>query len=275
MKKFILMLLSSGLFLSNVSSLIVEVPNLDKFEKAVENIDQQTLVMFDVDDTLIIPKDLILQYSARYKMSEYAKEALEKAKVDSCKMYGNEDLHSEIFAKTEFEIVNPKVIGIINSLKKRNIKTIAFTKMHTGRYGVIPSLEDWRIEQLKKLKLDFSGSFSQFKELKLLENIAAKPLFKQGVLCADNLDKGPALSLFLKRVGLKPSKVIFIDDNLKFLQSVEEALKSLRIEFIGFHYTEVANRAVVINEDVAKFQLTHLFKTGEWLRDSEVLECVK
>lgn len=41
------------------------------------------------------------------------------------------------------------------------------------------------------------------------------------------------------------------------------------IEFIGFHYKDVENRRRIVNEHLAKFQLMHLARNGEWLNDQE------
>lgn len=146
--------------------------------------------------------------------------------------------------------------------------------MATGPLGTIPSMEDWRLEQLRKHNIDFSSAFPKFPELKInsLATCGKPSLFKQGLLCANRLEKGPVLIAFLESVEWKPSKVLFLDNRLDYLQSVEKSLESTGIEFIGFYYSDVDDRPCIVNEDVVKFQIMHLAKTGVWLSDHEALE---
>lgn len=89
------------------------------------------------------------------------------------------------------------------------------------------------------------------------------------MLCANKQDKGPVFVAFLEAIQWKSRQVIFIDNRLDYLKSVEAALDGTGIEFIGFHYKDVENSPRIVNEHLAKFQLMHLAKTGEWLSDQE------
>lgn len=273
MKKLLITLIAC---FTQLSALIIEAPNLDRFEETLKTIDQQSLVLFDVDETLIIPKDSILNPNARGIWKLYAKETIENPEIVPPGKYDNDYLFSKVLFKIEYEVVDPKVIEIIRSLQRQGIKTCAFTKMFVGTFGVIPSMEDWRIAHLKKHQIDFSGAFPQFPELRIdVSSTRIPSIFKQGVLCANKQDKGPVLAAFLKAIQLKPSQVIFIDNRLDYLQSVEAALQDMRVEFIGFHYRDVESRPHHVDEEIAKFQLMHLATQGEWLSDEIVLNILK
>ena len=270
MQKILFTLFTSCLLFTQLSALIIEAPNLNRFEETLETIDQQSLVLFDVDETLLIPKDLILNPYAREAWNQYAKETIENPEIVPPGKYDDEYFFGQVLAKIEYEVVDPKVAEIIRSLQRRNIKTIAFTRMPVGSLGVIPSMEDWRIEHLKKHQFDFSPAFPQFPEIKInVLSTGISSLFKQGMLCANKQDKGPVFTAFLDAIQWKPSQVVFIDNRLDYLKSVEIALEGTGIEFIGFHYRDVENRPRIVNEHLAKFQLMHLAKTGEWLGDQE------
>lgn len=265
-------LLASCLFFTQLKAIIIEAPNLNLFEETLQTIDQQSLVLFDVDETLLVPKDLILNLYAKNEWNQYFKETFENpAIVPSGYDYRN--LSGQIFSKMEYEVVTPKVLELVRSLQLRNIKTIAFTKMPIGSLGMISSMEDWRIEHLKKHQFDFSSAFSQFQEIKINVSSTGIPcLFKKGVLCANKQHKGPVLTAFLEAIQWKPAQIIFIDNRLDYLQSVEKALEGTDIKFIGFYYREVENRPYIVNEELARFQLLHLARTGKWLNDQEAAE---
>ncbi len=276
MKKNILILLALLLFITKISAIIVETPNLELFENALENIDQETLVLFDVDETLIVPKDLIMRSPVRDIFREIAKETINNPDIVDIEKYGKDYFLGQVLSKVKYEIVDPKIVTIIEALHKRKIKTIAFTKMFIGTCGAIPAMEDWRFIQLKDLNIDFSSAFPLFQKIEIepLDKMIRPALFKQGILCANGQDKGPVLIGFLRNIDWVPSKVLFIDDRLDYLLNVEESLSNIGIEFVGFHYTAVESFPDIVDRDVARFQLMHLAKTGEWLSDREAAELI-
>ena len=77
MKKLMITLLTSYLFFTELRAIIIEAPNLNRFEETLKTIDQQSLVLFDVVETLLLPKDLILNPYAREIWNKYAKEPIE------------------------------------------------------------------------------------------------------------------------------------------------------------------------------------------------------
>lgn len=276
MKGFVIMLLASCSLLVQASAIIVEAPNLERFENEIQNVDEHSLVLFDVDDTLLISKDLVLRRSSREIWNKCRKEILCNPALVSQEKNANGFLIGQIFSKMEYEVVDPKVIDIIDSLQKKGIRTIALTNMATGKIGTINAMEDWRVDHLKKHNIDFSLAFPQFKEVSFKVDQSEKfAIFKQGLLCTNAQEKGPVLAAFLETIEWRPSKVLLIDNDLDYLKSVEAALGNLGIEFIGFHYTEMKRRACVVDEDLAKYQIAHLAKTDEWLSDSEALKLVK
>lgn len=253
--------------------IIIETPDLEIFEKELENItDQDSFVLFDVDETLTLSKDRVITYYAKDYWYKLAAEETNNSDI----MNKSEYFLGQILSKVEYELVNPKILSIISSLQKRKIKTIAFTKMNIGQLGVISSMEDWRIDHLKRLGIDFSETFPTLSILKFDVPESAYPsLFKEGVLYSNKQEKGPVLASFLNQIEWKPTKIYFIDNSLDFLKSVENALKKLGIDFIGFHYTEVEENGLNIDEKLVRVQLKHLARTGVWLTEREVKEQFK
>ncbi len=253
-------IISCLLFCSSLCALIIEAPNLTPIEQSLERVDLNTLVLFDVDQTLIKQKDRILQpCKANWDLwNVYARKTLENRDLVPEGKYPKGYLRARILSQMEFIEVDPHFQDLIATLKNRKIKTVAFTRMNTGPYGPIPSMEDWRFNQLKQIGYDFTFSFP---ELQL-------PMFKQGILYANKQDKGPVLLEFLDHIP-KPTKIIFIDDRLDYLQSVETSLAGTGIEFTGFHYTAVEMSLEPADEAIVARQLYYLAKTSNWLSDEQ------
>lgn len=82
------------------------------------------------------------------------------------------------------------------------------------------------------------------------------------------------LKTFLERLGFKPNKVMFMDDSIEQLKSVESAANALGIEFIGFHYIAAETISCEFNEKVGEFQFKNLVEHEEWMSDSDAKKVV-
>jgi len=193
------------------------------------NADKNSLVVFDIVDTLILsdPSD----YNPRLKPA--ANPEFQKVKEDL------EDIAlSKFMLNLKRTLVEKKFQEIIKILQYFSIKTIALSSYLVGSYGAINNLQEWRYNQLNKLDINLSGSFNI--QTLVLNNFATyrgtKPTYYKGILFTNNYSKGEVLSEFLVQMKLKPSIVICIDDNLDYLESLKAAMAKKEIPFQGYHY---------------------------------------
>jgi len=248
---------------------IIPAPTLVPIEAAIKEADRDTLVIFDVDDVLIVAKDQILQ--PQYK------KFLETLNKDIETRYSEKEaqkLWSIIRITYKNELIDPKMVPLIQETQARGIKVIALTNAMTGPFGEIPSLEDWRIEELESFEYVFKNSWNDIKP-KIFSDLKTEDpkrfsLFKAGILFACGVSKGEVLKAFFLYTGLLPKKIIFIDDKKKNLESVETFSNEAKIPFIGFHSIAVAERPKSpLNEKRAKLQFEILEKEHKWLSDEE------
>ena len=62
-------------------------------------------------------------------------------------------------------------------------------------------------------------------------------IFTDGVLLVgEKNSKGLVFEAFLKKIGYTPEKIIFIDDKVKHVQTMEKALAPLAIPYFGYRY---------------------------------------
>lgn len=291
MKKFTFTIFSLLiLFVSAAHATIIETATLKPVKQSLELVDKQTLVIFDVDEVLIVAKDQILLSPYKHQLNVLNKELKAKHNEKEAQV-----LWSIAFKNRKSELVDPAVISIFNTLRAKDIKTILLTNAWTGPFGTIPLLEDWRIQELKNFGIEVDGSFPNtelivFTNLtgiasnKVTSSIANSlsknaqetsriPVFKKGVLFTAERDKGALLKTFLDKVNWHPNKIIFVDDRAKNLDSVQAYCNSAGIQFCGFHYTAVVDRKVLpLNEQRAKFQFEVLEKEKRWLSDQQADE---
>ena len=144
-------------------------------------------------------------------------------------------------ASSPFCLVEDAIPHLIKNLQERQMKIIILTASPVGRIDQIPSIEDWRDIELKRLGIDISDSFSNHSPTVfnlLNRERGLYPLFKNGILLTngDSNTKGNVLKAFLNLLDWKPSKIIFVDDRMTYLNSVEATLSDLGIHHLGIHY---------------------------------------
>lgn len=267
-KYFFQILFGLVILLGKAQCAIIEAPDLTKFEEEIKNIDDRALVVFDVYNTIIVPSDMILRHNAK-PLLEKIDESIQNDKtfIPHYKL-SHAHLKRSVLKSMKFELVDPKFPKIIQELSERGIATIALSDNDTGNLGSIKKLENLKLEHLAQVNIDFKKILSRL-SIPVCENTPDSPVFKDGVLFAEKLQKGKLLAEFLKKTNTTPSKIIFIDDNLGFVESVDTEMKSLGIDTICFHYTQAETLPFRVDEKIAEFQIKNLRQYSDWISDEE------
>lgn len=252
---------------SNLQGAIIEAPSLQVIENELKNLDENSLVVFDIDYTLIVPNDLILKPCGETYFQKRMTE------LRSMGDHGAE-LGSIISLQSKVSIIDDQIFDILKFLKQNHIKTIALSAMPTGKYGIIPNAEDWRINQLHAIGIDFDWAFPDLDTIVLpgFEGKRTSPVFKNGILASAKNPKGKVLIAFLNHINWTPANIIFVDDRMEFINSVENELDKRNIPHLCYHYTAATDKACKFDKKLADFQINYLIKAGQWLSDSKAKE---
>lgn len=209
----------------NLLSEIKTIKSLQEAAGVLQSLDQQALVIFDVDETLIRAsqgcfsfKKLLSDLRFNFDFQEY---------VDS--------IHK---LNTEYFLIESDAPRLIRELQSKGIRVIALTAIYAGPYGIINSLEEWRFKQLYELGIDFSMHNPTHMVLtKLPFRRKSYPVVYKGILVtACSCTKGRALEALIKELVWKPSKVVFFDDQKHHVQSVSKQMSELGISCVAYHY---------------------------------------
>lgn len=125
--------------------------------------------------------------------------------------------------------IEENTISVINDLQKKGVTVIALTARSL-------QLTLRTIEQLQRLGIYFTKTDPY--ECPLVHGHGhGKPgLYINGIIFSGSHSKGEMLVSWLKQSKYRPKKIIFIDDKLKNLESVEQALHQRDYPFIGIRY---------------------------------------
>jgi hypothetical protein len=247
---------------------IIEVIELSDIKQEMSNLGKNDLVAFDVMNVLFVPKDLILQNSHKNDYKAITAELKEKIGLKKFSF-----LESVIIADSKQILFDETVPELIKSLQKNDVKVIALTSSITGKFGRVKNREDLRIKTLKELDIDFTGSFPGLMPITLISKVDGNPYppkFQDGVIFTSGLEKGLILESFLSKVNFIPKKIVFIDNKLRKIQTVEAYCQKNGIEFLGIHFTKTYQKSVdSYNKNVALKQFKVLQSKKIWLSDSE------
>jgi hypothetical protein len=237
---------------------IIVTDDFDYIMKETDTLDSNSLLLFDVDGTLIVPDDAILKHPE-------AKDIFNLLTAG----HTTRDLFREIRLKAPHSLVDSRSISLIQRLQAKNVPVMAFTAAPAKINEQPPG--DWRVEELRNYGFDFTSAFSWCSCLEIPKNARQQhaPLFKSGVLFSSFHPKGDILLIFLQLMGLSFKKVIFVDDEFEHVQSVVTCLAKHGITCIGIHYTAAHKTLVDVNIDQARFQVGYFIEHGIWLSDND------
>lgn len=219
--------------------------------------DPGSLVLFDVDETLIQPTDT-------YLIHEHTPEGVsfrQKLKEDNPDYKDWDEVAGIMLTKTERPLIEPSVLRAINSVKRRGVKVFAITNMNTGPFPLVKKMESWRYAQLKGV--GFEGSEPE--QLFPINGFKKNPVFYRGIIATDTEDKGKVLEVVLDKFGMSPPEIIMFDDTLEYLESVAKVCRDRNIPFEGYHYKGAKFKPW--NEKLVRFQAETLLHKKIWVSD--------
>jgi len=258
---------------NNCFAEIIQANDITIIQKALKSADKDTLVIFDVDDVLLIPKDQILLAQNKKYLEELNSKLEQSVGQENANVF-----YSIIFQQRQNGPVDAKKSEVISGLQAKGIKVLALTNCFTGKFGNIKSMEDWRYGELSKNDYHFDRSWPTLKA-KIFEKTMdnglspksnSNPTFFKGIVFTNSVSKGEALQAFLKYANFTPKKIIFIDDKKKHLETVENITLAHNIPFVGIEYT-VANQIQneSLNTKRADLQYEILENEKKWISDSQ------
>ena len=247
MKKLLLLLSFVSSF--SLNALVVETHHIADILCYID--EPNTLVIFDIDTTLAE-----LEFDAGSDLWFYAmfKRGLEEGKTPEQVVKELMPLWLSIQLVSWLKPIEKVAPFLVKDLQRQGFKTIAITARS------LPSTNR-TIEQLKAIDIDFSVSGLVQEELSLKLDYPCK--HQNGIVFVGLNHKGKVLLTLLDYVGYHPKRVVFIDDKMKNINAVKEAVEARGIEFFGLRYGRLDKKIKQFDLDKANKQLDGFFQNGE------------
>lgn len=246
-----------------------DIHTIESFSDAMpylQDCTAQTLILFDIDDVLINPVDMLARSSTVPAL--FTIKALLRFPHLVLRKHW-ENYYSTMWQQGRWYVIEPMVVDIIKMLKQQSCVVLALSSMETGKFGCIASFPQWRFHLLKKHGFEWTDTLANVVFTSLPAYRQNFPELYNGILCCNQQSKGAVVSALLDFYAYKPSKIIFFEDQKSNLSSVAQIARKRNIPFIGFLYTRGKNGFVQWDEKRALFQLDHLIKHNEWISDQD------
>lgn len=253
----------------NPEIILKEIYNLMPVINLLDVATKDILVVFDIDDVLITPsKEDDVKHPYRNELLQAIIDRVDPKKIPLLK--------SSIFLNSKHILVESKIAEIFESLKSNKIPAIALTAMGTGKFGIINKMHEFRVKQLDGFNLSFkhltplNGEHMILKLAKINRSLETpckgSPMLKSGIIFTSGVDKGMVLEYVFKKYNYYPKTIIFLDDLIENVQSLQQTCLKLNINFHGFHYRAASLiPSAVIDGSLEKLRFTILEKELTWL----------
>ena len=208
--------------------------------------DLETLVIFDVDNTLLEPTQLIggtawfghmLEKFQARGMNE--QEAIKQAYV----------VWIQLQQVIKIKTVEKQTASVVKQLHEKNIKTMGLTARGFA-------LAHRTSEQLYSLGISLDAN-TIYQDDVILDESAG---FVKGTLFLDPAgNKGERLFQFFDKINYEPPKILFVDDMPEFMESVHDAVVAKEIPFVGLRYGVADDRSLTFEPARADEELKAAF----------------
>lgn len=213
-----------------------EVREIASMAEIVPSLATGTLVVFDIDNTLVEPvgnigSDQWYSYLVKAVSRDDAGLTPEQAEAKAGEAW------AKSLAAVKVKPVEALTPGLIADAQKRGLRVMALTARG-------PEDAAATYAQLKAVGVDLPNKTVSPMELRP----APGTLYARGVLFAADRNKGELLVGFLKQLALRPAAVVFADDKLHHAKNVDAALAAAGIPAVSFRYGAADAKVKAFND---------------------------
>lgn len=227
-----------------------------KIERILDEVDEDTVVFFDIDDTLLCRATMFSSSPWWHYCTAYVSKSLKNEERRKSVI----TLVNHAALKTKCKPVDPQTSLIIKDFQERGIRVFGLT----ARYMCSSKPAEKAFDLFTKEELEEIGiQFTPFVEGEIL------PCFRYGTIFTSSRLKGPFLAGFLKLLGKDYKKVVFIDDNWSQIHSVQAALVDMQIQSVCFRYSKVEKDNKKFDPLIGNIQLRELVENKKLLTNEE------
>jgi hypothetical protein len=229
--------------MSSESILHAEERGIYKFNELLPIVDQETLLIVDIDDTLIFPSQNLGASSwALEQMRSLAKQGRSKQEAfeETCALW------KRVLLISRMNIVEAAIPKILTQLQDQGVAILGISKLSPD-FGILISdkLRSLNIDLMRTAVIGADIDVSGAKNIRYIE----------GSLFIGYLqDKIDALIEFLRLLPHLPRKIVYVDSCYKHISRLSQACAALGIAYQGMWYRAADGKDDYYRSDLAHVQ---------------------
>jgi len=245
-----------SLFISLLA--FAEIREIKSMAEAGPFLTQDTLVIFDLDNTVFEPVQTL---GSDQFFSHLVKKAEAQGVQNQVAVNMALAQSTPIQPVTKVRAVEAFTPLLVANLQRQKISVLALTARP-------PQWSQGTLQQVASLGINFSRTAPQMNSA-LFHN----GFYTHGVLFLPaGAEKGKVLIQFLKQAHLNPSRVLFIDDKVHNVQSVDMALTQVKIKSLSLRYGAADAKVKSFNPALADFEHQYFLRYRLFLSDEAALQ---
>jgi hydroxymethylpyrimidine pyrophosphatase-like HAD family hydrolase len=232
--------------LGTIAPLYGKILETAEFKELLNHVEPQTLVVLDIDDTLLTPTQTLGTHT--WFLSRL-KHHLETKKDDTAALDRALAEWSAVRHLTDVKLVETNTEEIVSQLQADGIAVMGLT-------GQEITLSKSTVLQLRTLGIDLSKTPPIKKDVYFTYE-GHGVLFRDGILFTSRSNKGAVITKFLEIINYQPKHILFIDNEEHQLHALEKQVKYKKIRFTGLRYSASDERSQNYSQEIADIQWRH------------------
>lgn len=219
-----------------------EINEVLHFEELKKYVTPDTLVILDIDNTLIEPVQTLgsdqwfyHQFEGYVNAGMSKSKALEKALAE----------WTAVQSITKVKTIETNIAAIVRTMQEEGFQMMGLTTRGLG-------LATRTIEQLQTVSIDLYVNSPCSDDHYFMNGQGI--LFRKGILFTAGTDKGKTLSKFLALIDVQPKRIVFINDKATHIAEVERMASEQGIPFLGLRYGFTDEKVNHFNKAIADIQ---------------------
>ncbi len=239
----------------------------DEVKAITTLIDKDSLVLIDIDNTLITPKSRMLAYSSA--QSNFINNLILQAeKRPFLKTAVTAWLQQRKVMLVELEWSN-----YIEQLKQQGAMVLGVTSMSHLIYETFKNPELWRYNEISQLGVQFADKVNGKEQINIYKLRSKDSIFYKGIIFTGPYHgQSKTLVEFMRITNLSPNKIVMFSNSASKLASMADAVKTFMLTFHKINYLAVQRLPSAIDNRIIKLQQSTLINTGKWLEDEEAMK---
>lgn len=228
-------------------------------KKIEDFIDKDTMVLINLEGTLVMPKSLMFSYNSLYK--NFMQEMLVRAQ----KLPIYKTAVANWYFQRQLILVEENWPTFIERIKVKGATVYGMSALPFEILGIEPTI----LNQLKLLGINFTEKVNQNNLLKIAEQGRWVSVFYKGILFPGPFSKPTCFLNFMKISNISPKKLIVFDNTKSTFKAFDDSLKLFDMQLYNIEYLAAEKLTGTPDQEIVKFQQKTLIETGTWLEDEK------